>query len=188
MFTTDEEKTRLLIERCRKGDRKSLEILYKQFYGYAMGICLRYSRSREEATEILNDGFYKIMTNLDKYTSGLSFKGWVRKIMINASIDYFRKHEKHYHNIDISYIKNEQLTPEVLHHLSEEIILDAIQALPPSYRMVFNLYVIEGYKHDEIAQKLGISVGTSKSNLNSARAKLMKALGEEFDQKLKKNG
>jgi RNA polymerase sigma factor (sigma-70 family) len=185
---TEEEQILSMLEGCRKGDRKSLEMLYKHFYGYAMGICLRYSRSRDEAIEILNDGFFKAMTNLDKYTTGLSFKGWLRRILINASIDYFRKNEKHYHNIDVSYIKNEQQKPDIFNQLSEKVILEAIQSLPPSYKVVFNLFVIEGYKHEEIAHKLGISPGTSKSNLNAARTRLMKILGEEFDHKLKSNG
>jgi RNA polymerase sigma-70 factor (ECF subfamily) len=177
-----------LISACRKGDRKSQEKLYKQFYGFAMGICLRYARSRDEATEILNDGFYKIMTNLDRYTPGLSFKGWLRRIMTNASIDHFRRNEKHYDNVDISYVKNEHLSDDVLSSLSEEVILKAIQELPPSYRMVFNLYCMEGYKHSEIAQKLNISEGTSKANLNTARIKLKRALSQEFDYNVEQNG
>jgi RNA polymerase sigma factor (sigma-70 family) len=177
-----------LLKACRKEDRKSQDKLYKRFYGFAMGICLRYSRSRDEAIEILNDGFYKIMTNLDKYTPGLSFKGWLRRIMTNASIDHYRRNEKHYNSVDISYIKTAQLSPEVLDNLSEEVILQAIQELPPSYRMVFNLYCMEGYKHSEIAQKLNISEGTSKSNLNTARTKLKKALSLEFEEKVEQNG
>ena len=153
-----------------------------------MGICLRYSRSREEAIEVLNDGFFKIMTNLDKYSPELSFKGWLRRIMINTSIDHFRRNEKHYDSVDISYVKNEHLSPDVMGHLSEEVILKAIQELPPSYRMVFNLYCIEGYKHSEIAQKLNISEGTSKSNLNTARIKLKKTLSLEFDTNAEQNG
>lgn len=153
-----------------------------------MAVCRRYSRSREEAIEILNDGFYKIMTNLDKYTPGLSFKAWLRRILVNASIDHYRRNEKHYNNVDISFVKNEHLLPEVLNTLSEEVILNAIQELPPSYRIVFNLYCMEGYKHAEISQKLNISEGTSKSNLNIARIKLKKALGMEFDQNVEQNG
>jgi RNA polymerase sigma factor (sigma-70 family) len=149
---------------------------------------LRYARSRDEAIEIVNDGFYKIMTNLDRYSPGLSFVGWVRKIMINAAIDNFRRNEKHYSSVDVSYIKAEQLTPDVFSQLSEEVIIAAIQQLPPSYPMVFNLHVIEGYQHDEIAQKLNISVGTSKSNLSIARVKLKKSLGEEFEKKSEQNG
>jgi len=177
-----------LIEACRKMDRKSQDRLYKLFYGFAMGICLRYARSRDEAIEILNDGFFKIMTNLDKYTPALSFKGWLRKIMINASIDHYRRNEKHYDAVDISYAKNEHLSEDILSSLSEEVIISAIQELPPSYRVVFNLYCIEGYKHSEIANKLNISEGTSKSNLNIARTKLMKLLGNEYNVNAQQNG
>jgi RNA polymerase sigma-70 factor (ECF subfamily) len=176
------------VERCRRGEPKAQELLYRKFYGYALTVCRRYSRSHEEAIEILNDGFFKVMTRLDKYTPGLSFKGWIRRIMVNSAIDHFRAHEKHYNNIDISYIKTDDIAPDVWGQLSEEVILKAIQQLPPSYQMVFNLHAIEGYGHEEIAQKLGISVGTSKSNLSVARAKLMKLLGNEFDQTKIKNG
>lgn len=141
-----------------------------------MGVCLRYSRTREEAIEILNDGFVKIFTKLNKYTKGLSFKGWLRKIMINVAIDYFRRNEKHYRGVDISYVRYEEVSASALDQLSEKEIIEAVQQLPPSYRMVFNLYVIEGYKHEEIAQQLNISIGTSKSNLAVARNKLQKKL------------
>jgi RNA polymerase sigma-70 factor (ECF subfamily) len=177
-----------LLQACRSGDRKSQDRLYTLYYGFAMGVCLRYARSREEAVEIVNDGFYKIFTNLDKYTPGLSFMGWLRRIMINASIDHFRRNEKHYDHVDISYVKSEYLMPDVLDSLSEEVILRAIQELPPSYRLVFNLYAIEGFKHSEIAQKLNISEGTSKSNLNIARIKLKKALSLDAEHKSEQNG
>jgi RNA polymerase sigma factor (sigma-70 family) len=178
----------LLIKACRKGERKSQDKLYKLFYGYALGICLRYARSREEAIEIVNDGFFKVLTQLDKYTTGLSFKGWLRTIMINASIDHYRRNEKHYHQVDISYIKNEVFLPDVLDRFSEEVIIKAIQDLPASYRLVFNLFAIEGYKHAEIAQKLNISEGTSKSNLNMARIKLKKYLNLSDHEKSEQNG
>jgi RNA polymerase sigma-70 factor (ECF subfamily) len=154
----------------------------------AMGICLRYARSREEAIEIVNDGFYKILTNLDKYSPGLSFKGWLRTVMINASIDHFRRNEKHYHNVDISYTSNERILPDVISSMDAEVIINAIQELPASYRMVFNLYVIEGYKHSEIAHKLNISEGTSKSNLNMARIKLKRFLNLNQEKKSEQNG
>ncbi len=128
------------------------------------------------------------MSNADKYIPSLSFRGWLRKIMINACIDNYRRNEKHYHNVDISHMKIEQLTPDILSNMSEEVIIRAIQQLPPSYQIVFNLHAIEGYQHDEIAQKLNISVGTSKSNLNVARTKLKKALSLEFEKKIEENG
>ncbi len=154
-----------------------------------MGICLRYSRTREEAVEIVNDGFMKIFKKLDKYSPGLSFKGWLRKVMINSAIDYYRRNEKHYHSLDISHGKYET-SETILDKLSEQDIIEAIQRLPPSYRMVFNLYVIEGYKHEEIANQLNISVGTSKSNLAIARNKLQKIVIAEQGERLthKNNG
>jgi RNA polymerase sigma-70 factor (ECF subfamily) len=152
------------------------------YYSYAMGICIRYSRSADEAVEILNDGFLKIFSKLSLYSPGLSFNGWLRKIMINSAIDYFRRNERHYHSLDISHVQDESMSETVLDKLSAEEIISLIQRLPPSYRMVFNLFVIEGYHHEEIANQLNITVGTSKSNLAMARNKLKKMLsgsGEE---------
>lgn len=159
-----------------------------EFYSYAMSIGLRYSRDREEAIEIVNDAFFKVFTNLDKYTPGLSFKGWLRRIVINASIDYYRRNEKHYHGVDISYANFEHADENVLDDISEKEIIELIQDLPPSYRMVFNLHVIEGYKHEEIAKKLNISVGTSKSNLSVARTKLQLAISKMRGIKGQKHG
>jgi RNA polymerase sigma-70 factor (ECF subfamily) len=164
------------LDSCQKGDRNSIDKLYKEFYAYAMGICLRYSRTRDEALEIVNDGFVKIFKKLDRYSRGMSFKGWLRKVMINASIDYYRRNEKHYHSLDISHGKYEATGETIFDDLAAKNIIEAIQRLPPSYRMVFNLFVIEGYQHDEIANQLNISVGTSKSNLAIARSKLQKML------------
>ena len=134
--------------------------------------------------EILNDGFVKIFSKLDRYSTGLSFKGWLRKVMINSAIDYYRRNEKHYHSLDISYIQAESGADSIIDKLSEQEIIAAIQRLPASYRMVFNLYVIEGYKHEEISNQLNISVGTSKSNLSIARNKLRKILTGEQDERI----
>lgn len=180
------------MDSCRRGNRNSQDRLYKLFYGYAMGICLRYSRTRDEAIEIVNDGFVKIFSKLAKYTSTLSFKGWVRKIMIHSAIDYYRRNERHYHNLDISYAQyqDDPSTETAIDKLSADEIIKAVQLLPPSYRMVFNLYVIEGFKHEEIANQLNISVGTSKSNLSIARDKLKRILvaGNEHRLKRENNG
>lgn len=183
-----EKKLLKLLHSCRKGDRSSQDELYKAYYGYGMGICLRYSRTPDEAIEILNDGFMKVFTKLDKYSTALSFKGWLRKVMINTAIDYYRKNEKHYNSLDIShanYVSNDET---ILDKISAEEIISAIQRLPPSYRMAFNLYVIEGYKHEEIGNQLNISVGTSKSNLSIARNKLKKILENEREEYIKKEG
>lgn len=165
-----------LLAGCRKGNRKSQEKLYEHYFGYGMSISLRYSKTRGEAVEVLNDAFIKIFNKLDKYSKGLSFKGWLRRIIINTAIDHFRKNEKHYHSVDISYAKTQEVSQTVIQKIAADEILEAVRELPPSYRLVFNLHVIEGFKHEEIAQKLDISVGTSKSNLAVARSKLKRVL------------
>ena len=144
-----------------------------------MGVCLRYSRNRDEAIEILNEGFLKVFLKLGKYTPGLSFKGWLRKVMINSAIDYFRRNERHYHSLDISHAQYASSSGDILDAIYEKEIIAAIQRLPASYRIVFNLHVIEGYKHEEIAHQLNISIGTSKSNLAMARNKLRKILFDD---------
>jgi RNA polymerase sigma-70 factor (ECF subfamily) len=176
MVSTDSQRLDSLITLCRKGYREQQEELYLMFYNYAMSICLRYSKDREEAVEIVNDGFVKMFASLDRYRDNNRFKAWLRRILINAAIDYYRKNEKHYRNVDISYAKYEYVTEDALSKISEKEIIELIQELPPSYRMVFNLFVIEGFNHREIAKKLDISVGTSKSNLSIARSKLKRKL------------
>jgi RNA polymerase sigma-70 factor (ECF subfamily) len=174
--STDSKYLSYLIGLCREGYREHQEELYLMFYNYAMSICLRYSRDREEAVEIVNDGFVKLFSNLDRYKDNTSFKSWLRRILINASIDYYRRNEKHYHNVAISYAKHEYITEDAINKISEKEIVGLIQELPPSYRVVFNLFVIEGFNHREISDKLGISIGTSKSNLAIARSKLKREL------------
>ena len=167
---------KLLIESCCKGKRSSQDELYKMMYNYGMSICLRYAKSKEEAHEILNDASVKIFRNLNTYTEGNSFKGWIRKIYINAAIDHFRKNEKHYQTLDIAHADGEYIVAESLDQFLEQEILNAIHQLPPVYRTTFNLYAIEGYKHHEIADMLAVSESTSRSNLAKARVKLQKML------------
>ena len=149
-------------------------MLYQHYYGYAMSVCLRYSRTREESREILNDGFMKVFTRLAIHNTGSSFKSWLRKIMVNASIDHYRKYSKHYGVEDSteSMIQVATSQTDAIADLSYGELISMIQGLPPSYRTVFNLYVIDGFTHDEIAGQLNISVGTSKSQLFKAREHL----------------
>jgi len=177
-----------LLKQCRKGERKSQDLLYQQFYGYAMGVSLRYSSDRNEAIEIVNLGFFKVLTQLAKYDTKLSFKGWLRRIMINTAIDYYRRNARHQHFVDVSYAKDESVNFDALDQITEKEIMGAIQQLPPSYKMVFNLHVIEGYKHEEIAEQMGISVGTSKSNLAVARNKLQKILKVIDTERVRNHG
>jgi RNA polymerase sigma-70 factor (ECF subfamily) len=147
---------------------------------------MRYSNSKAEAQEIVNDGFLKVFGRIQDHQDGSSFKAWLRRIMINTSIDHFRRNEKHHHGMDIAYAQVETGDADSLGQLTEKEILRMVQLLPPAYRIVFNLYAIEGYKHLEIARMLSITEGTSKSNLAKARMKLRKMLyqtdRENFEQ------
>ncbi|MGK7397579.1 MAG: RNA polymerase sigma factor [Candidatus Cyclobacteriaceae bacterium M3_2C_046] len=167
-----------LINECKKNNKQCQQELYQNLFGFAMKICLRYAKTDEEAREIAHDGFLKIFTKLDKFDPEKSFLGWVRKIMINASIDHFRKNHWHYHQLEISHADGLAMNPDIFQQLSAKEILQLVNSLPPSYKVVFNLYVIDGYNHREIAEKLEISEGTSKSNLAKARLKLKKMLVE----------
>lgn len=161
----------LIIEGCRQGNRLSQNKLYQYFYGYGLSICLRYAKDREQAVEMFNDGFVKIFSKLDQYDSDMPFKPWLRKILIHSAIDYHRKHQHPETFYDWTETEFHQTTEQPQIEENEDV-LPYVQALPPAYRMVFNLYVMEGLKHDEIAERLGISAGTSKSNLARAKEKL----------------
>ncbi len=137
-----------------------------------MGICLRYAQNKEEAQEILNDGFMKVFDKVDQYDTRKSFIGWLRKILINTAIDQYRKNFKHYHLQEIDMDKSLAINQDVISDIGYNDILTAIRKLSPAYRTIFNLHVIEGFKHEEIAEMLQISIGTSKSNLFKARENL----------------
>lgn len=159
-----------------------------------MAICDRYTNNEEDAIEILNDGFLKVFNEIYRfqpaYTDVISsFKGWLRKIMVYTSIDHFRKYHKHKMVTDLENVVY-QITSEdedAVDKLSYDEIIRAIQGLTPAYRTIFNLFVIEGLSHDEIAQKLEISTGTSKSNLSKARKQLQKILFKKNQIELSRN-
>ncbi len=179
---------------CALNSRESQKVLYSSFYGYAMAICDRYANKQEDAVEILNDGFLKVFKEIIHFTPAYtdvvsSFKGWLRKIMIYTAIDHFRKNHKHEMVIDLESIvyQIETVGEDAVEKLSYEEIIKAIQDLTPAYRTIFNLFVIEGLSHEEIAQKLEISSGTSKSNLSKARKQLQKILFKQNQNQLSKN-
>ena len=170
----------LLIDGCRKGNRASQIRLYEHFFGYGMGVCLRYSRNREEALEIVNDGFHKAFSRIEQYDKEQPFKPWLRRILINAAIDYSRKYHKNKGAKAFTLAREETAATthnKALENLAFEDLLKIMQKLPDAYRMVFNLYVVEHFSHQEIAEKLNISVGASKSNLAKARKKIKSMLG-----------
>jgi len=172
-----------IIAGCVKGDRESQRRLYELYYSKMMGVCVRYASNREEAKDLLHDGFLKIFDHIKKFNHTGSFEGWVRRIMINTTIDHFRKN-KHVFLKDTNEfqnIENEEPDLDILSQLRTEDILKAVQKLSPAYRAVFNLYVIEGYTHKEVAEELGISIGTSKSNLAKAKNNLKKIVPLEMN-------
>ncbi|HTD97956.1 MAG TPA: sigma-70 family RNA polymerase sigma factor [Mucilaginibacter sp.] len=173
-----EEELHQLIGGCIKQERGSQKMLYKVFYGFSMGICLRYANNREEAAEVMNQGFYKVFTRIDTYDTSRPFKAWLGKIMMNVSIDYYRANLKMAYTEDLDkaeHISDGDLADKKLNY---DDLLAMIQKLPNAYRTVFNLFAIEGYSHDEIGELLGISAGTSKSNLHKARQKLKVMIAE----------
>jgi RNA polymerase sigma factor (sigma-70 family) len=165
---------------CMKGDRAAQKQLYQSYYGYAMSICLRYAPSSIEAEEIVNDSFLKVFNRLGQYDSSRPFRWWLRRIIINTAIDYYRSDVKNLHSLEAEEAQEINYDQDILSEISVEEILQLIQDLPPAYRLVFNLYVIEGYTHPEIAEKLGIHEGTSRSNLAKARRHLQNKLEENF--------
>ncbi len=153
-------------------ERWAQQQLYELHYGKMMGVCLRYAGSRDEALDLLHEGFIKAFQNIQRYKPGTSLSAWIRTIMVNTCIDYYRRNiRRRTEDLDSVYAASID-TPDVLSNLTEQEILAAVQELSPAYRAVFNLYVVEGFSHKEIGEALGITESTSRSNLVKARAKL----------------
>ena len=167
-----------LINGCRKKDRKSQKELYRCFYGFSMKICMRYSKDREEALEMVNDGFMKVFLNISKYKESFPFKSWLSTIMINTSIDYYRIRVKKITMEELKANHDLEESEHILSKLNYEELIKLVQKLSVAYRTAFNLFVIDGYSHEEIAKMLSISVGASKSNLFKAREHLKLMLKE----------
>lgn len=167
---------------CQQDHQESQKLLYREFYGYGMSICLRYADGRDAAAEILNDGFLKIFGNMKKFDLAMPFKPWLRKILINTAINYYHRQQRQIHTESIVEAKQQPEEETILSKISYQEIILLLQKLPPSYRAVFNLYVIEGYKHEEIASLLNITAGTSKSNLFKAKVLLKKILKDFFEE------
>lgn len=165
-----------VIQACLLHDNQAQRTLIKMFMGYAKSICLRYAAHEQEAEEIINDGFLKVFSNLAKYDTTQPFKAWLRTIMVNTAIDYYRNNQKYKQQISIEEVEISDFDDSIINRISAEEILSFVHQLSPAYRMVFMLYVVEGYNHREIAERLGIQEGTSKSNLRDARLKLQEMI------------
>ncbi|MEN8204068.1 MAG: sigma-70 family RNA polymerase sigma factor [Bacteroidota bacterium] len=163
------EKLDILIKGCKKGKPKSQEELYRRFASAMYGVCLQYASGEEDAQDILQDGFIKVFAKLDQVKNPAAFPGWIRRIMINTALEKYRSQVLLQRVDDLKGDLPELSGEEVFSELTREELVALIQTLSPKYRMVFNLYAIEGYNHQEISETLGISIGTSKSNLSRAR-------------------
>jgi RNA polymerase sigma-70 factor (ECF subfamily) len=169
-----------LIKACVRKERWAQKVLYEENYGLLMGVCLRYSNNGDDALDILHEGFIKIFKHLGKYQPGTSLIAWMRRIMINTAIDYYRKKvRRRTSNIEEAYDLSTN-DADAVSQCTEQEILESIQLLSPAYRAVFNLYAIEGYAHKEIADLLQINESTSRSNLVKARVKLKAILNKRF--------
>lgn len=163
------EDLRKIISECAAGNSRAQERLYSMLAPKMFGVCLRYAKDRTEAEDNLQDGFVKVFMNIGRFRHEGSLEGWVRRIMVNVSLEKFRKQHLMHPVEDVTIYEGVPDYDDILAKISAEELVGLIQILPPRYRMVFNLYVMEGMNHNEISEQMGISVGTSKSNLARAR-------------------
>jgi RNA polymerase sigma-70 factor (ECF subfamily) len=168
-----------IIKGCLAGDRRDQELLYRRHSAKLYAVCLQYSGNDEEARDILQEGFIKIFENLSHYKHEGSFEGWMRRITVNTALEKYRTRHSLYRVDDIDMIPEPDAEPDNEDYAGLEAndLLDIIRELSPKYRMVFNLYAIEGYSHKEISKMVNISEGTSKSNLSRARVILQRRVG-----------
>ncbi len=173
----------ILINGYQKADRLSQKQLYVYLYEFGMGICLRYASTNDEAVEVLNDGFLKVFRELHKFSVKhdnveAALRAWIKQILINTAIDHYRKNKKHnlVSELDEKSFDVEWHGENQIDRLSYKEIIDCVQELPPSYRTVFSLFVLDGFTHEDISKALGINIGTSKSNLSKARMHLQKKM------------
>ena len=169
-----------IIAGCKKQDSRSQEELYRILAPVMYGLCLKYSGNRDDAKDIMQDGFIKVFQKIGQYRSEGSFEGWVKRVMINTALEKLRTNVDNYPLDDKVIFLEDSRATSVLEELSAEELLSLVQQLSPQYRMVFNLYAIEGYNHKEIGEMMGISEGTSKSNLSRARIILQEKIKELY--------
>jgi RNA polymerase sigma-70 factor (ECF subfamily) len=165
-----------LVKGCLKGDRSYQELLYLKYCKKMMGVCIRYSKSKEEAEDILQDAFIRIYSKLHQYRNEGSLEGWIRRIVLSTIYDSFRKKNHLLVLNDMSDYEENVEETDFMDHVDMEELIQAIRELSPGYRTVFNMFAVEGYTHKEIASNLGISVGTSKSQYSGARRILQNKL------------
>jgi RNA polymerase sigma factor (sigma-70 family) len=172
-----EDDISVLVEGCVKNDRKAQELLYKKFYVAMASLCARYISNQQDAMQVLNDGFLKVFKNIHLYAAAkASLYTWIRKIMINTAIDFFRKQPAIFTR-DLSAMNEEAVVESsVIQKIDADELLQSIKRLPKATQLVFNLYTIDGFNHREISEMLGISEGTSKWHLSEARKQLRQSI------------
>ena len=170
-----------LINACRQECPKAQGELYGRFRAYGISVCRSYTKCGDEAQEVLNDAFMKVFRNVHKFEPTVSFQAWLRRILVNCAIDHIRRGKKHNSNTCLENIKEPSTHSRVEQQLAVAQILELIDELPPTYRFVYEHFIVKGWKHTEIAAALDITVGTSKSNLAKARRK-MSGLLQRLDQ------
>lgn len=171
-------RTKELIKGCQKGDRKSQYELYQKFSSGMMAVALRYSKSTQEAEDILQEGFIKIFDNISKFRGESSIGYWIKRIIINTALNHQRSKLYLYPMVDVEDVQ-QGVNSLSVDSLAVEDLMDLVQDLPTGCQVIFNLYAIEGYQHKEIGEQLGISVGTSKSQYSRARKILMEQLEKQ---------
>ena len=168
-----------LIRQCKSGSLKYQELLYKQFYGYAMGISLRYCQIRDDAMEVVNDAFIKLFKSIDSFDAEKPFKAWLRTIVVNTAIDRRRKDIKLLQNTDLDEAGHLTIGISAIEDLLADDIISMMQMLPPIQLAIFNLFEIDGYNHDEIGKMLKIPASSSRVYLSRAKEKLRKVITQE---------
>lgn len=171
MNTDDKEEVKIILG-CIKKQKINQELLYKKYYGYVMAISLSYSPNREIAQEITDDTFMKVFHSIKTFDTSKPFKGWLRKITVNTAIDFLRKNKKFMHHLDLQEHRNEIPPTESIDQLTIDDIHKLIANLPDTLRVVFNLYEIEGYTHQEISKRINIAESSSRTYLARAKEKL----------------
>ena len=178
----DESQLNETILGCKKKIGKCQERLFKHFYGYAISVALRYCANREDAQEVVNDSFVKVYEKIKQFDEGKSFKSWFRRVVVNTAIDFLRKNAKYQYHTDIEEVHEQHVSMDAIQELSIKDILFLLEQLPEPHRIVFNLYEIEGYKHEDIAVVLNISASVSRSYLSRAKHRLRQLFSTHFDQ------
>jgi len=158
------DKTLAILKGCKKRKRQAQKELYRLYYGYSLNIGMRYANDQNDAVEIMNDAFMIIFNKIENFDITKPFKPWLKKILINSAIDHFNKYKKFKNQVSIEEADNEEKENYQIDLVGYEEMLDIVRQLPPSYRTVFNLRAIEGYKHEEIAEMLGVTESTSRAN------------------------